>query len=384
MLDCSAVKDTRIRFEKKTPFATELRRRVDAHFAQTGEARDGGARMLGKTALIFAWLIAGVVALLVLGSWPAAVICGISCGFAAAGLGMAVQHDGGHLAYSRHRAVNRAAASVLDLLGASSYVWRTKHGVVHHTYPNIEGADDDLDAGFFARLAPSQRWRGIHRLQHFYMWPLYGLLAIKWFLFDDFHNIARGRVGDHPIKPPRGRELAVFVLGKLAHLSWALVLPIAALGWAKGLVFYAVLSASCGVMLAVVFQLAHCVEEAEFVAPPTGPEPLVLDFSAHQLATTVDFAPTNRLLSWYVGGLNFQAVHHLFPRISHVHYPALARIVAATAADYGVPYLATPTFAAALRSHYRWLRRMGAGEQRPLAPAELDPLDEPEPLAAAA
>lgn len=364
VLNCLTVKNARVRFEKKTGFSTELRRRVDAYFATTGLARDGGLRMLVKTALLFAWLIGSYVGLLSLGagSWLAVLGFGISAGLATAGLGMAVQHDGGHLAYSSKRWINRAAASVLDLLGASSYVWRVKHGIVHHTYPNVEGADDDIEAGPFARLAPSQPHYRFHRYQHLYMWPLYGFLTAKWFLFDDFNNLRLGRVGNHDLARPRGAELAIFTLGKLAHLIWALVVPIALLGWIKGLVFYTAFAAACGITLAVVFQLAHCVEEATFINPAAHSEALVLDFNAHQLATTIDFARDNRWLSWYVGGLNFQAVHHLFPRICHLHYPALATIVARTAAEFGVPYHATPTLGAALGSHYRWLRRMGTGE----------------------
>lgn len=318
--------------------------------------------MLGKTALIFAWLIASYVGLLVFPSWPLVIGFGISVGLAMAGLGMAVQHDGGHRAYSNHRWLNRASASVLDLLGASSYIWHHKHGVIHHTYPNIEGTDDDIDAGPFARLAPSQPHRPMHRFQHIYMWPLYGFLTVKWFLVDDFLNIALGRVGSHELARPRGAELAIFVVGKLVHLTWAIIIPVLVIGWFKALIFYIALTAACGVTLAVVFQLAHCVEEAKFVNPAAHAQPLVLDFSAHQLATTIDFAPNNKLISWYVGGLNFQAVHHLFPRVSHIHYPALSGIVATTAQEYGVSYTATPTLGKALRSHYRWLRRMGSGE----------------------
>ncbi|WP_244924015.1 fatty acid desaturase family protein [Enhygromyxa salina] len=361
------MKDTRIRFDTRTEFSLELKRRVDAYFRATGRSRGGGARMMVKTAIIFAWLFASYAGLLALGgSWVAVVVFGLSCGLATAGLGMAVQHDGGHLAYSEHRGVNRAAATVLDLLGASSYVWRVKHGVIHHTYTNIEGVDDDLDAAPFARMAPGQPHRRLHRFQHLYMWPLYGLLTAKWFLFDDFSNLARGRLGDHRIRRPRGADLAIFIAGKLAHFTWALLIPILVFGLGKGLVFYAALSIACGVTLSVVFQLAHCVEEAQF---PTVAEAQAhtRDFAAHQLATTVDFARDNKLLSWYVGGLNFQAVHHLFPRVSHLHYPALAKIVEQTAAEFGVRYRATAKLWTALRSHYRWLRRMGSGEAVGLA-----------------
>lgn len=366
---CS-VKDARIRFATKTPFWIELKRRVDAHFEATGESRGGGRRMLLKTAVIFAWLFAGYAAALVWGpsSWLAVIAFGLSCGLATAGLGMSVQHDGGHRAYSERPWLNRAAAAVLDFVGASSHVWRVKHGIVHHTYPNIEGADDDIEAGVFGRLAPGQPHRPMHRWQHLYLWPLYGFLTAKWFIYDDLHDLVRGRVGNHPLRWPRGAELAIFVVGKLAHLSWAIVVPMLVLGPVRGLLFYAALSAACGVTLAVVFQLAHCVEEAEFFAP-TGPQEL--DFAAHQLATTVDFARRSKLVTWYVGGLNFQAVHHLFPRVCHLHYPALAEIIEATAAEYGVRYTATDRLSTALASHYRWLERMGAGEVRE-APVEAE------------
>jgi linoleoyl-CoA desaturase len=330
------------------------------------QSRRGGWRMLVKTAILFAWLFIGYLGLLVLGdgSWLAVVGFGIACGLATAGLGMAVQHDGGHRAYSERPAINRLMASVLDLLGASSYVWRVKHGILHHSYPNIEGVDDDIDAAPFARLSPGQPHHRLHRFQHLYMWPLYGFLTAKWFLVDDFRNLAHGRVGRHPLRRPRGVELGIFVIGKLVHFGWALIVPIVLLGVAKAAIFYVVFSAACGVTLAVVFQLAHCVEEAEF-PQPTGEH--ASDFAEHQLATTVDFARDNPLLSWYVGGLNFQAVHHLYPRICHLHYPALAKIVEQTAAEHGVRYTAISGLAAALRSHYRWLRRMGAGERRPAA-----------------
>jgi linoleoyl-CoA desaturase len=365
------VEDARIRFDTRSAFSRALKRRVDAYFQDTGRSRDGGGRMLVKTAIIFAWLFAGYAGLLALGgslalgSWLAVIVFGVSCGLATAGLGMAVQHDGGHLAYSEHRGINRIAASVLDLLGASSYVWRVKHGVMHHTYTNIEGADDDINAGPLARMAPGQKHHRFHRFQHLYMWPLYGFLTAKWFLVDDFSNLAHGRVGNHRIRRPRGLDLAIFIGGKLVHFTWALLIPILVLGLAKGLVFYAAFSVACGVTLSVVFQLAHCVEEAEFFTPSELQHQAQTqrpDFAAHQLATTVDFARGSKLLSWYVGGLNFQAVHHLFPRVSHLHYPALAKIVEQTAAEFGVRYSATEKLGTALRSHYRWLRRMGSGE----------------------
>ena len=81
------------------------------------------------------------------------------------------------------------------------------------------------------------------------------------------------------------------------------------------------------------------------------------------MQTTADFAQHNRVLSWFVGGLNFQIEHHLFPRICHIHYPRIARIVEKTCRQHGIRYHAFPSVSSAVRSHYRWLRSMG----RPIA-----------------
>ncbi len=365
------MKDERIRFQTRSEFQTELRRRVDAQLAALGRPRDGGWRIIGKTLVMFgAWALGYA---LVLGSasmvagplaWAPWLVGTIIVGFAIAGLGMGVQHDGGHKAFSDRAWLNRASGAVLDFVGGSSYVWRVKHGVVHHTYPNIEGADDDIELQPLARLAPSQKHYAFHRMQHIYLPILYGMIGVKWFFFDDYRELIRGRVGNSAIARPRGSELALFIGGKLVHLLWMIVVPVLVLGWAKGLLFYFVSQFIGGVTLSLVFQLAHCVEEAEFIpldrlAPGQSIE---LDFARHQLATTVDFAPTNRFITWYVGGLNFQAIHHVFPRISSVHYAVIAPVVEQVCKEYGVRYRSTPSLLSAVRSHVRWLRRMGRGE----------------------
>src|SRR5688572_28185435 len=103
-----------------------------------------------------------------------------------AGIGFNVQHDGGHQGYSDHPWINKVMAASLDLIGASSYVWRFKHGVIHHTYSNIPYVDQDTDVGPWARLTPLHNKKRIHRFQHLYLWGLYGLLPVKWFFYDDY------------------------------------------------------------------------------------------------------------------------------------------------------------------------------------------------------
>ncbi len=341
-------------------FLNELRRRTNAYFAQTGKSERDCWQMYLKTAAILAWL-ATSYALLVFATptvWLAAPLS-ISLALAISAVGFSIQHDGGHHAYSRFAWVNRLAALSLDLIGASSYLWRWKHVVLHHTYPNVDGQDTDIDAGGIARLSPNQPRRWYHRWQHLYLWPLYALTAAAWHLFGDFKEVIVGRIRQHRIPRPRGWDLVIFLTGKTSSIMLLLGIPMLVHSWWVVLLFYLAVTGVVGVVLTVVFQLAHCVGEAEFPLPAAETGKMSDSWAAHQVHTTVDFARKSRVLSWYLGGLNFQVVHHLFPKICHVHYPALARIIEATCREFGVRYTAHRSFFAGIVSHFRWLRLLG-------------------------
>ena len=351
----------RVHFPRDGGFHAAVKRDVAAYFGTTRRDRWGGAAMLAKTATILAWFAGSYGLLLAWGgtsAWVAAALT-VSLALATAGIGFSVMHDANHGAHARSAGANRAWGLALDLVGASSYVWRFKHNVDHHTYANVDGMDADIDAGPFLRLAPSQRHRAFHRLQHAYAWPLYGVLAMKWWFVDDFADVARGRIGRLPFPRPRGPELAAFLAGKAVFLGWAVVVPALVFrsGWVAPLFL---LGASIlGVVLAVVFQLAHAVPEAAFHAASSRDQRMPTGWAEHQVRATVDFAPSSRLLAWYVGGLNFQIEHHLFPDVCHLHYPAIAGIVEAACVAHGVPYRVEPTLRAAIAAHGRFLRALG-------------------------
>jgi linoleoyl-CoA desaturase len=348
----------RVSFQPATPFHADVKARVEAYFRETGRSPRGGWRLGLKSALILLWFAASY-GLLVLGhpsGWQAALLA-VSLGLAWAGIGFDVMHDANHGSSAKRPAWNRALAFSSDLIGGSSAVWRQKHNVLHHTYTNVLGVDADLDAGTLLRLAPGQPLRRGHRWQHLYVWLLYLVFPIRWFLLDDFRDIATGRIGGQPFQRPRGWDLAALFLGKALFLAWAVVLPVTLhpTWWLVPLALLAV--GTLGMALATVFQLAHAVGEADFLEP-AGPS-VPTDWATHQVKTTVDFARGNRLLGWYLGGLNFQVVHHLFPKVSHVHYRALAPLVEAACRDHGVRYRAWPSFGAALAANLRWLKAMG-------------------------
>ncbi len=350
----------RAQFPPHTDLRREMVRRVDAYFEERGLDEKGDGRSAFKCAVMVTWLVASYVLLVFFATtWWMAAPLAISLGLAAAGIGFSVMHDGGHGAASRRPWLNRLAASSNDFLGASSYMWNQKHNIIHHTYTNVNGLEEDSDAQPFLRLHPSQRRRWYQRFQHLYELFLLVFFVPKWAFIDDWQSWITGRISAHTIQRPRGWDAVQLVLGKVFFYGWAVALPLALHSPLHVVLAFVTATTVLGITLGMVFQLAHIVEGTEFATPPADGEPFERSFFEHQIATTSDFAPRNALVTWYVGGLNFQVEHHLFPRISHRHYPALAGIVQDVCREQGVVYHSHDTVTQALRSHFRYLRRLG-------------------------
>lgn len=331
--------------------------------------RNGRIRFFSKAAFMLLWFAASYAFLVwIADGWWTGIIGCISMAFAMGGVAFSVQHDANHSALGRKW---RPLGLVMDLLlGASSFLWRERHNHAHHTYTNVVDKDGDIEQLPLARFAPDQKWHRWHRWQHVYMFVLYGFYAPRQVVLGDLGMLLRGESGDIPIKRPRGGDLAVLLSCKAVFLVIAIGVPMIFQPWWAVLLAGFFILWILGIVLAIVFQLAHCVEEADFTsearlmkeAEEDGPR----EWARHQVEHTVDFARSSRVLNWYLGGLNFQVEHHLLPGVCHVHYRRIAPIVEDLAEKHGIRYNANQTFVLALRSHARWLKQMG---QRPLAVA---------------
>jgi linoleoyl-CoA desaturase len=82
-------------------------------------------------------------------------------------------------------------------------------------------------------------------------------------------------------------------------------------------------------------------------------------WAVHQLLNTTNFSPGSKVTAWFIGGLNYQIEHHLFPQICHIHYPKISAIVAETAREYNLPYNVQKTFIHAIWEHGRMLKVLG-------------------------
>jgi fatty acid desaturase len=298
----------------------------------------------------------------------ATLACAVAVAVAKAEIGVSIMHDANHGAYSNSGALNAAMAATCDLAGSSSYMWRQQHVVGHHAFTNVVGLDPDIHAGVaedraFFRLAHAHAWHPWHVWQHVYLGALYSLLAVKSIYVDDFRALIVGRLGPVTIKRPTAREAALLWTGKALYGAYMLAAP-AALSphsWGRLLALWATINAVTGLMLALMFTVAHVVGDVAYLerGGPSG-RAVARGWAAAQVATTADFAHGSRFWTHVSGGLNHQVVHHLFPGVCHCHYPALAPIVLRTAAEFGVPYKVYPSFCSAVAAHFAHLRAMGA------------------------
>lgn len=335
---------------------------MDQYFADQRRSPKGGMLMVLKTATLLA-VTFGSYALIVTAAvptWAFLPLC-VVMGLGIAGIGFAVAHDALHGAYSDRQAVNNTIGASMDLIGGSSYLWRITHNVIHHTYTNIHGTDEDLAVSPLLRLSPHAERKWFHRWQHWYALGLYGLTTLFWVFVKDWKYLFARDLGPYKNKRHSARDVAGLLAGKVVYYGWSVVLPFVLIDQPWYLIALGILVVHlvAGITLGIVFQLAHVVEETAHPEPDLeGAMPQ--SWVVHELATTANFAPGNRFLSWYVGGLNYQVEHHLFPKVCSAHYPAISPIVRELATRHGLPYHSNPTFRGAVRSHLRTLRQFGA------------------------
>lgn len=346
-------------------FFRELSKRVGLYFKENKISRFGNANMVIKTIFMvslyvvpFSLMMFGAVSgvWLIMGMW-------VLMGLGMAGIGLSVAHDANHRSYSRIGWVNDFLSALLNLVGAYHQNWRIQHNVLHHSYTNVDGLDEDISTGLL-RFSPNQKRKGIHRFQVWYAPFLYGMMTLHWIFSKDLKSVLRYH--REKLLQKQGLSLAgtlsTLAANKIGYIILTLVLPIIVvdLPWWQTVLGFLLMQFVCGLFLALVFQTAHVLEETHFFTPSKDGN-AENHWAIHQLKTTANFAQKSRIFSWFIGGLNYQIEHHLFPNICHVHYRKLSKIVRETALEFGMPYNQHHTFFSALRSHFSLLNQLGTG-----------------------
>jgi linoleoyl-CoA desaturase len=234
-----------------------------------------------------------------------------------------------------------------------------KHNVIHHAFTNVDGVDDDIDIQPWMRMTSTQKKYRMHKYQHIYFWVLYSLLYLFWIFILDYQKYFKSKVGNMPLKKMELSDHFVFWGFKVFHLFLFVGLPIYMVGFSSWLISFLIFTCVAGFVLSVVFQLAHTVEHTAFPMPDKITNKMEDEWAIHQIKTTANFATRNKVVNWLVGGLNFQIEHHLFPKISHIHYPAISKIIKQACVEYGIHYIEYRRVRHALASHVSYLRQMG-------------------------
>ena len=344
----------------KQTFYSELKDRVNNYFEEVRKLQTGNFRLFLKAVILVLGFISVYTHLVFFtpGVLWAVLEC-ILLGCLIASIGFNVMHDGAHGSFSRYKWINKMASHSANFLGADQYMWKTKHNIIHHTYTNISGVDDDIEARPLLRLCNEQEHYKIHKYQHFYFWAAYSLLYIYWVFVTDYKKYFSRKIGSVTLRKMKLSEHLSFWFYKTAHAFIFVVLPIYFAGITSWLIGFLITGMVAGFVLSIVFQLAHTVEHTHFPLPDTATGKMEDEWAVHQVKTTANFATKNRVVSWLVGGLNFQIEHHLFPKISHVHYPAISKIIKQVCSEYGINYIEFPRVRYAVASHISFLRQMG-------------------------
>ena len=347
----------------KLDFQSTLRKRVDEYFKENNISKHYNATMIVKTIVLLSTYIIPFLVILYLGLplWINLLLW-LLMGLGKAGIGMSIMHDANHGAYSSNAKVNYWLGNTLNLCGGSVFNWKLQHNVLHHTYTNVVDLDDDIDDKLIMRFSPHTTVKWYHKFQVVYSFLFYGILTLYWVVMKDFVQYFR-YTKQGIVRNSKSENLIIFfkiIIMKIVYLSLFFAFPLAVLNLPVGehIVGYLLMQFTAGIVLTTIFQLAHTVEETNHPLPNEN-NIIENNWIVHQMNTTVNFSRKNKFISWYIGGLNFQVEHHIFPTICHVHYPEISEIVKSTAHEFGIPYLENQTFLDALKSHIKTLKRFG-------------------------
>ncbi|MFT4523192.1 MAG: linoleoyl-CoA desaturase [Bacteroidia bacterium] len=347
-------------------FYNIARQRVHNYFKETGKSKHANAQMVLKTiAMIAIYMVPYGLLLsgLVTNFWISLILW-LMMGFGMAGLGLSVMHDANHGAYSKNRKMNKFIGRIIWFIGGSDINWQIQHNVLHHSFTNIDEMDEDIETVSILRFSPHAEHKKIQRFQHIYAWFFYSLMTIMWATAKDFKQLIRFEKNNLIAAQKRTFKglLAELIVVKIIYYIIFLVLPMIFLPlvWWQVLIGFIVMHFLAGLILAAIFQPAHVMPNTAFPLPSDQGD-MENKWAIHQLLTTVNYAPNSRIFSWYVGGLNYQVEHHLFPNVCHVHYKKISEIIKKTAEEFNLPYYSEPTFLSAIQQHTKFLKSLGQG-----------------------
>ena len=343
------------------PFFATVKARSEAWMKATGRTRYGGWRIYLKSAF---WLgtYFGLYSLLLFGlvPFPYSLLVWAGFGFAMLLISLNIGHDASHGSFSSNSKVNAVFSYVFELIGTSSYLWGIMHNKAHHGFVNLHVNDVAIQTEPMLRLSPDAPLYSWHRWQHLYAFPLYSISTLFWVLLKDFKFISKQKIGPFKGAPHPWYQYVLLVGTKLIYFGYIIVLPVMFSGaslW-EILLGFLIMHLTMGITLGLTFQTTHAVEET---CDPKWAKAGEIDntWAVHVLESTSDFKTDSKLLNFLYGGLNSHVAHHIYPNISHVHYPGISKIIKEVAEELDLVYIENPNMWAAALSHIQYLKQLG-------------------------
>ena len=343
--------------QNEIDFVNEIKEKVRNYTNNLPNKGKGDYRLFLKTLVIFLLLCESYLLILfpvIYHSWIWLSLAYCQMGFVLALIGFNVMHDASHGSYSKNKTLNLILSYSLNLIGGNIEYWHIKHDEDHHIRTNIIGYDEDVEIYPALRTYACQKPYWIHKFQHMYAWLVYLLAGFFIVHVNDFRKFFKKALGSRAT-PTTWKSRVVFILSKGIHFYLFVGIPAHVFGWTTAWIGYIIMVNVTGCIMSIVFQLAHLFKATKIELILRVPH----KWEVYQLLVTADFAVKSKIASWILGGLNFQAIHHIFSDISHIHYPVIQKIVKALARKHGITYYEFPTIWSAWKSHLAFLKMAG-------------------------
>ena len=347
----------------------QIREKANAYFASTKAPRHGNFFLAFKFFSMAALIGLGYYGVLHATNFIVLLLSYMLFGFMFLIMGINFGHDGAHHCVTGNRRLdNFIFQMVFGLQGLSGYVWQIRHNFSHHIFPNVYENDTDLEISNLIRLSPTQKKLPIHKYQHIYAPFIYMTFSLAWIFFVDISMFSRSKHANLRLGKVPFSEVIKLITIKITYLFIFLYLPIhySSLSLETVVLAYLLMNVVASVFLAFTFFISHHVMEADYAQAEVTNKMVPDSWVHHQIVTTIDFLPESPLANYIFAGFNLHTAHHIFPEVSHVHYPALTRIIKETMEENHLNWYKSYSFMDGVRSHFKKLKKNGQDQFEPV------------------
>ncbi len=342
----------------------QIKERARQYFAEYN-SKNGNVALWLKTISLVLLIGLSYYSLLHAASFIDLILSYFAFGFFFLVLGINIGHDAAHNCVTgNRRADNILFQLIFGLQGLSGYVWKIRHNFSHHIFPNIYDNDTDLEISKWVLLSPHAKQMAIHKYQHLYAPLMYMWFSLSWIFYVDLAMLFKKQHANLKLSKVPVLEVIKLIVIKLTYLFTFLLLPAIMTGLPFLHIFmaYLIMNFTVSVFLAFTFYISHHVLETKYAEAKYDNTVVNTSWIRHQIVSTSDFSTDSRLGNYIFGGFNLHVAHHIFPEVSHIHYPALTKIIKKTLEENELPWYKSFSFYNGVISHLSLLKKNGNGE----------------------